>query len=220
MNILRAFTEEAIRTGDSAKIAQRIEKLKRSRNSLANRKDDLALTITEMLTNTISDVIASPAESQAKEMVDRLIQEIESEINSDSDVPDDSSYDDSAPQSVTVHDATDENGTYLVEIQNERNTLATFSGDGQSDVMANVVDYLIETHDLISEIEPLPYVPGRKKAIINDQPSHPYGDEMAVVRDVGEGYYLDTHMNKNDKKKHLEILAEKCGLSLTFEGNW
>jgi hypothetical protein len=45
--------------------------------------------------------------------------------------------------------------------------------------MAEAVSYLIENHDLILEIEPFPYIPGRGRAMINDGifPRRTRGDE-------------------------------------------
>ncbi|MBP1986208.1 type I restriction endonuclease [Halolamina salifodinae] len=71
ITVLRAFTKEAIQTGDSEKIATRINNLKQARSVLESEKDRLATEVTELLTDEISDAIATPAESQAKEMIDR-----------------------------------------------------------------------------------------------------------------------------------------------------
>jgi len=87
--------------------------------------------------------------------------------------------------------------------------------------MADATDYLIENHNLISELEPLPYVPGRKNALINNEPEHP-GDEgeMRTYRELANGYYLFTSFNKRDKKRHVQRLAEKCSLEAEFDGGW
>ena len=87
--------------------------------------------------------------------------------------------------------------------------------------MAKTVDYLIENHDLISALEPLPYVPGRKNALINDEPIHPDDKgEMRTYRELANGYYLYTSLNKRAKKRHIERLANKCGLVVKFDGGW
>lgn len=64
---------------------------------------------------------------------------------------------------------------------------------------AGAVNYLIENHDLISEIEPLPYIPGREKAIINDSPTSPHDAEaMRAHRELVNGYYLDTRQQERE----------------------
>lgn len=83
------------------------------------------------------------------------------------------------------------------------------------------MSHLIENHESIDGIEPLPYIPGREKAIINDTPTSPHDeDAMRASREVTGGYYLDTHANKEGKKREVKRLAEKCGLSTRFEGDW
>jgi hypothetical protein len=88
--------------------------------------------------------------------------------------------------------------------------------------MAKAVDYLVNQHDLISQIEPLPYVPGRKKALINTQPTYPDGEqEMRQPWELNGGkYYLDTHAGKEQKKRDLQRLADQCGLEIDTEGGW
>jgi predicted type IV restriction endonuclease len=81
--ILRAYTKEAIQSGESGKILGRINELREARSILEAEKDDLATDLTTVLTDTVSNTISSLAESQSKEMIDRLIQDIESEIDSD-----------------------------------------------------------------------------------------------------------------------------------------
>jgi hypothetical protein len=217
--ILRAFTEDAIQTGDSEKIATRINNLKQARTVLESEKDRLATEVTELFASEVSDAITSPAESQAKEMIDRLIQDIETEIVSDGSVSSGGESDDI--MSNGPEDTTDVSREYVIKIQNQGTTLATLSDDNQSDVMADAVNHLIENHDLVSELEPLPYVPGRKNALINDAPTHPDGEgDMRTYRELTNGYYLFTSFNKRDKKRHVRRLAEKCGLDVEFEGGW
>ncbi len=99
--------------------------------------------------------------------------------------------------------------------------LDVFSGEIQTDVMGEAVSYLIENYDLISKIEPLPYIPGREKAIINNQPTSPHNEEaMRGYQELAGGYYLDTHMNGPRKKSYMRKFADKCQTELTFEGKW
>ena len=81
--VLRAYTKEAIQSGESGKILGRINELREARSILEAKKDDLATELTTVLTDTVSDTVSSLAESQSKEMIDRLIQDIEAEIDSD-----------------------------------------------------------------------------------------------------------------------------------------
>lgn len=53
-------------------------------------------------------------------------------------------------------------GEYVIKITNGDAGITTFADDNQSDVMADAVNYLIESHDLISEIGPIPLSPARE----------------------------------------------------------
>jgi len=87
--------------------------------------------------------------------------------------------------------------------------------------MAEAVSELVENHNLISKIEPLPYIPGREKAIINSQPTSPHDEEaMRNFRELPGGYYLDTHMSGTRKKSYLQKFAEKCQLAVEFDEEW
>lgn len=218
ITVLRAFTKDAIQTGDSEKIATRINNLKQARRVLESEKDRLAMEVTDLFTAEVSDAISSPAESQAKEMIDRLIQDIEREIVSDGAVSPDEKEKISTPE---VEEAQDVTGEYVIKIMNADTAIATFADNNQSDAMADATNYLIENHNLVSVLEPLPYVPGQKNALINDQPVHPNGKgEMRTHRELTNGYCLFTSFNKRDKKRHVEQFAEMCSLEVDFEGGW
>lgn len=218
ITILRAFTKDAIQTGDSEKIATRINNLKQARRVLESEKDRLATEVTELLTVEVSDAISSPAESQAKEMIDRLIQDIDTEIVSDGAVSPDEE-DEGASVSVSEV-STDASGDYVIRLQNGGQTLATFGDNYQSKVMAEAVSHLIENYDLISKMDSIPYVPGNKNAVINDHPAHPDNREMKTYRELPGGYYLFTNLSKEDKIRYIRRFAERCGLEVEFEGGW
>jgi len=216
-SILEAFTRGAIQTDEWVKILDRITELQRARTQLANDKETVATEIVSAVTDEVSDAISAQVESEAKEMIDRLIESIETEI--DADKPAQHLPSEDAARTSDISESVP-NG-YFVEVLNGDETLATFVSDNQSDVMAECVDYLIENHDLVDRISPLPYVPGRNKAIINSEPTSPHDPEaMRNSRALTGGYFLDTHMNKRRKRRVLERLAEKCGLAVEFDGSW
>ena len=217
LTILRAFTKDAIEAGDSEKIANRIEELKTARSTLKEDKDALSADIASVLTENVSETLSTLAESKAKEMIDDLVQEIDEEIDTDGS----QSHVETVDDPPVEEDESDEKDGYIVKLKNGGETLATFSDDVQSDVMAGAVSYLIENYDLISEIEPLPYIPGREKAIVNDEPSSPHDkDAMRLPKELSGGYHLETHDNKKGKKRTVRTLAKECGLEVSFAGEW
>lgn len=213
LTILRAFTTDAIEAGDSEKIANRIEELRTARSTLEEQKDDLSADIASVLTENVSETLSTLAESKAKEMIDTLVREIDEEIDIDENGP--------SNERLVGKDDSDEEEEYIVKLQDGGETLAIFSETIQSDAMAEAVSYLTENHGLISEVEPLPYVPGREKAIINDVPSSPHDETaMRLPKNLSGGYYLETHDNKEGKKRTVRTLAEECGLEASFAGEW
>jgi len=218
--VLKAYEKDAIESGESGKILGRINELREARRTLEADKDDLAVELSNILADEVSDSISSLAETQAKEMIDRLVADIESEIDADGKKSKRETTDslDETPEEVVDSDM---DGEYVIEIRGNNSTLAVLDGDNQSDVMADAVDYLIQNHNLISRIEPLPYVPGNKNALINDQPVHPDDErDMRTHRELTNGYYLFTSFNKRDKKRHIERLADKCNLAIESKGGW
>jgi hypothetical protein len=225
ITILRAFTKDAIQTGNSEKIASRINSLKQARKVLESEKDRLATEVTGLLTDEISDTIATPAESQAKEMIDRLVQDIEREIDPDSgqsskikteseserEIPENESSDrvDNAPF--------DTSGRYVVKFSNSTESIAAVSGRTQSKAMVKAANYLIQYHELINRID-IPWVPSQNKAIINDVPEWERADP--VYKELVNGYYLDTKLNKSGKQREIRNMVGQCGLGVTFEGDW
>ncbi|PSQ32001.1 restriction endonuclease subunit R [Halobacteriales archaeon SW_6_65_46] len=216
LSVLTAYDREAIESGESGKILGRINELREARRTLEADKEALTGELSNVLVDKVSDAISSLAETQAKEMIDRLTEDISSEIDADGE---------KTRRAITEPDVSlsenqDVDGEYVIELQKNGDSLATFGSSTQSDVMADAVDYLVRNHNLISQIEPLPYVPGNKNALINDQPAHPDEREMRTYRDLTDGYCLYTSFNKQDKKRQIQRLANKCGVNTESSGSW
>jgi len=81
MTILRAFTKDAIQSGESEKFANQIRELEDSINTLDSEKAEIAEQITSLLIDCVSEAIKPHAESQAKETIDRLRDDIAQEIS-------------------------------------------------------------------------------------------------------------------------------------------
>ena len=166
--------------------------------------------------------IRSHIDTAAKSAVDTLASRVEpngSGNSGDSGGKGDS--EDGGDNGGSGSDGDDNEDGYVIEIKSQGTSLESFSGDTQTDTMAEAVNYFIENHGLGSKIEPLPYIPGREKAIINNQPTSPHDtNAMRNYRKLSEGYYLDTHMSAPRKKKYIKKFADKCQLTVTFSGDW
>jgi hypothetical protein len=210
--IIEAYRPETIRDEESEVIIEHIRELREAWQTLGDNKDKLATAVADTLTNSVPDAIEAEAESEAKEMIDRLITDIESEIDTDAtgQVGETPVSGGTGEESPTLSDS------YSVEIVQGGNVIETFEDSVQSDLMASVVNYLVENYDLISAIEPLPYIPAKKRAIINDEPT--YNDrQMKQPRELEEGYYLEVNLSWGQKKREMERLADGCGLEINIE---
>jgi len=218
--VLKAYEKDAIESGESGKILGRINELREARRTLEADKDDLGVELSNLLVDEVSDSISSLAETQAKEMIDRLVEDIDAEIDADR-TQSRQDTDNSISEQGSATDFSDVEGRYIVEVKDGHDRLALSHGDNQSEVMAEAVNYLIQNRDLISKINPLPYIPGREKAIINDKPASPHDEQaMRHFQELVQGYYLDTHMDKETKRRHIRGVADRCGLDVEFSGEW
>jgi len=218
-DLLEILSKESIQSGKSDEIATQIAQAGEAILHLQENKELVAKELNNVLLDDIGASVPLDTEAQTSEFVDDLISTLEEQRRAiGTTASPDKENNMTTPDIVEVQDTTKE---YVIKIQDGRTTLATFVNDNQSDSMAEATDYLIENHGLISILEPLPYVPGRKNALINVEPKHP-GDEgeMRTYRELANGYYLFTSFNKRDKKRHVQRLADKCSLEAEFEGGW
>lgn len=213
--VVSAFTKTKIQQGESTTDLERLRRLRRVRTQLQTDKNALAEDIVEVFEDHELESLSSQVETEAKNLVDQLISTISEEL---------STVEDSDTDAVTSPTPpVEEEGQYAIQLRNQDGELRNrVAASNQTDAMAKAVNHLIEHHDLISQIEPLPFTPGRKKALINTQPTYPDGEEeMRTYREVGGGkYYLDTHASKVQKKRDLQRLADQCGVEIDTEGEW
>ncbi len=217
MTILRAFTKDAIQSGESEKIATRIHELKDSLSTLDSEKGEIADQITNLLTDRVSEAIQPHAESQAKEMIDRLSQDIENEIDTDSDLPVDPEPVD--PIEPPGDDKTTSDGKYGIEFASGGKALATFSSKMQVEAFVDAVEYLVENHGLIKKLEPLPYIPGRTRPAIHDK-KHYEGTEFLQPWELSDGYFIETNTSSTQKQRELRRLVERYDFAVEFSDGW
>lgn len=229
MTVLRAFTKDAIQSGESEKIATRIHELKDSLRTLDSEKGEIADQITSLLTDRVSETIQPHVESQAKEMIDRLSQDIENEIDTDTDHSVDPEPVDTSEPSVNEQSKStnhlsnkkgkfDRSGRYSITLLDGISEIIAVSNYNQDEVMIELTNILIKEYSLIPKLEPLPWVPGRTKAIINDTPEWDQADPQ--YKTLSDGNYLDTKLSKSAKKREIRRMVKKCGLDVKFGGEW
>ena len=214
---LSAFRKDAIQSNEWEKILNRIKELREARTTLEQEKDSLATETADLFSERVSEKISPKTESQAKEMIDRLIADIESEIDSDGEsVERPIAQDESHPD---IGEEANDEELYTIRIFDGENEIADFHAVNQVDAFVQSVDYLIRDHGLVSHLESLPYIPGRKRPIIHDETSVD-GTEMKQPRSVGDGYYVETNLSSGQKKRELERLIQEYELGVQFDGGW
>lgn len=214
---LSAFTKDAIQTDESLKILNRIRKLREARRELEDSKDELAEDVSKLFSENVSDVIRSKSESQAKEMIDRLIIELESEIDQNGDQAEPLVHNQSTKSDEVKEIEAEE--FYGIQLLEGETTHTEFTGTKQVNSFVDTVDYLLKNHDLASNLDPLPYIPGRTRPIIHDQTSY-NGKEMKQPRQLTNGYYLEVNLSAGQKQRELERLVAKSPLDIRFTGAW
>jgi hypothetical protein len=216
--VLNAYTKDAIESGEAGKILGRINELREAREALETEKDELATDLAEVLTDRVSDSITSLAESQAKEMIDRVVGDIENEIDDNGADRVESNIDASGSVPTSCKEV-DADNIYYIRFVNSEGALAEFKSKQQNEAFIEAVNYLIEKHDLLSELETLPYIPGRIRPIIHEETSSD-DKEMAQPRELSQGYYLETNLSSIQKRRELERLVDPYRFDVTFDGNW
>ena len=217
--LLAALSKESIKSGESSDIYQRVERRRQAIETLSDDKAEIAETLRKTVVDSVGEVVSQPAESLSKKFVDDLTAELERNQNDSRSGGDEQTQPEGKSDDADKAGNADQSGAYVVKLTVDT-TSTVFSDDSQADLMGTVVDHLIREHGLVNAQGPLPYVPGKKIAILNDTPTHPSGEEMRLYRTVGDDYYVYTSLNKGDKKRHLRDFADACDVDIDFSGEW
>lgn len=109
------------------------------------------------------------------------------------------------------------NRIYTADILDEDTVIRSFENEQQADLMKIVTDYLIQSHNLLNQIE-LPYCPpNSSQALINNKPEHPDGSEMRTYREIEGELFLYTNLKAERKRRYLNQLAQQCSLNARID---
>ena len=119
------------------------------------------------------------------------------------------------------HDtAEQDDGSYPIIVYEDGDEIKQFNDQEQNTVMVSLLNYFIDSQNLLSEIE-IPYIPGHgDRVFINDQPAHADGREMEGSRELSFGHVVFTKLSSGEKQRYLNQIASILGLSLGFSGEW
>lgn len=201
--MVKALSKESIVSGDSDSIYRKVERRRRAVETLTERKDELSDSIRQLVVDEVGDVVSQPAETLSKELIDDLVKELEEGYtNREHPVP-----------------RSEPDGRYVVTIYADGES-RSFTDGKQGKVMGIVTDYLIREHQLIENLPDFPYIPGKKRSILSDEPKHPTGEEMGLFEPVSDGYYVYTALSKESKMRYIKRFADFCDASVEFSGEW
>jgi hypothetical protein len=225
--VLELLTKESIRSGKSDEIAEQVARTNRAIRYLEENEDSVTQSVTEAVESEVGE-LTMDLEEQAREFVQNLVSVLEDQRQFVSEEP---------PENANVTGGGSENTSTSEDATRKSNSrqgyVIRFSDgteiprDGteihtaQKENMGAAVDYMIEEHDLIQELE-IPHFPprARKNCTINTEPRHPNSEEMREPYELTNSYFLHTKLNTRGKKSRLQDLAEHIGLSIEFFGEW
>jgi hypothetical protein len=113
-------------------------------------------------------------------------------------------------------------GTYQITLLDEGVPIVECEDSNQNQVMADVVEYLIDEASLLDKIS-LPYVPGTgdgERALLHWEPHHADGAGMTRHVRLSNGSYIFTKLSANEKQRYLRELARVCDIVCRFDGRW
>lgn len=202
--MIEALSKENIESGHSDSIYQNVERRRRAIQTLKSEKDSLSEELRELVVDRAGDVVSQPSESLSKEFIDDLTKTLEEQSGRVSN-----------PPGEVIHI----DGEYTIQfLEGDEDT--TLSADSQSKLMGVAVNHLVKNHNLIEQLPDFPFIPGEKRAILNDQPEHADGEKMRLYQELDDGYYVYTALNKSSKKRYLEYFAGQCNLDIEFGDAW
>lgn len=114
----------------------------------------------------------------------------------------------------------DDTAPYSLVITGDDGKKHHITGNMQADVFGDAVETLFNDYGLAEKLD-LPFVPGYKNAVVNDEPRHPNGDEMERTRSIAGGdYYISTQPTKEQKRTYLNDFAQLTGVTIEFKSGW
>jgi hypothetical protein len=126
------------------------------------------------------------------------------------------------PAAATVDRSGDgeEETEIVVRFFNEHSSVGAVGHPTAPGATAQAVQYLVEQHALNNRLD-LPWaLDDEDRALINYDPVHPDGTEMADPRQISNGYHVPGDLDVSTGREAVERLAERSGLRVMFQGDW
>lgn len=217
--VIQLISKESVRSGESDKIARRLEASQRAVKHLRTEKSDIADEITDLVTEQTDPAIAQTVEPLAKEFIDGVVERLETEGFAADRQSNVSSGDSVGTAGDTESEDAGVDSRYEVVVQHS-GCQKRIGGGRQGEAMVKAVGHMITDHDLVNALGSLPYVPGSKRAVLNDKPVHPDGEEMRLCGETESGHFVYTSLNSESKQRHIRRFAEATGGKVSFHGDW
>jgi hypothetical protein len=109
---------------------------------------------------------------------------------------------------------------YVARFFDDRMSVGAVGTPTPEGALAGSVEFLFGRHALGNRLD-LPWSPGEDdRAVLNHDPVHPDGTEMADTKRLSNGYYLCTALTERGSRLATEALADVAGLRVMFQGEW
>ena len=210
-NRITVISRSTIESGKAETLAKQAAAVTEAIEQLEVNTDEIATEIATVLEDTLPDNLPIDITEQTTAFLENLaetLQEQQSSIN-----PEPAQEPAPAPDS-------DEKDGYGITVRKDGTVTAQISEETQTEAMQATAAHLVDEHNLIEELPSIPYIPGKHRALINDQPQHPDGDEMRQPKELPDGHYLEAHDNKSGKKRSIKQLGNFVDASISFSGLW
>lgn len=113
----------------------------------------------------------------------------------------------------------DDDEEYVVRFFDDGASVGAVGHGTSAGALVQATGYLVENHALDNRLD-LPWGPTDDRAVINREPVHPDGTEMADAARLANGYFVCTTVPPGAIRGVVEALAETAGLRVMFQGDW
>ncbi|WP_280535543.1 type I restriction enzyme HsdR N-terminal domain-containing protein [Halopenitus sp. POP-27] len=235
---VRLLTKDALTSGHAGELAERIFEIRRARETLERRKDEIADRLAGAVTDEVGDVVSQEATTESKELIDRLIADLEArtehtgstadpDTTTDSDTASGSRTTDRSERSGDAPEITDDApatddapptdaASFWDAIEDATGIRRTEDDVELREDTTAVDDFIAFIRHLFAEgyltRADLPIASGNVRYLLNTENAHKNGDEMYMPKEIFDGVFLETHQSTADKKRKIVQMAEQVGV--------
>jgi predicted type IV restriction endonuclease len=191
--LIRAYTPEALSSGESRSIAERIHAYDHAATVLEQERERLESEFVDELANVAGDIIKEDAHRIVASALERIVESARNRGGSGTEEPERS-------RSEFWREVEDVTG-----IKNREGAVTLPDGSAREAFVA-FVRFLVNQGYLTDS--DVPIESGYKRYLLNTEPVDQEGDRMTSPERIGD-YYLETNYSSSDIKQRIAELGER-----------